>query len=343
MNIIKWNEFLCTLLKCHGFRFSKKRMKEFSLKDISTYRATFMGIAMIWVVLYHLKFEFKPLQLLVRYGYTGVDIFMFVSGFGLFFSLLGNPSIPRYMKRRFLRILPAYLIVGALLSWLWYHDDITTYFIRCTMIGYWLSEEIYFEWFMPSLCTLYLCFPVAYFKFLKPFKAVWFFGIVILFEFLSILYIVYPYTDNWHYLFIYRVPVFLYGVLTALFIDNKNFELLFKKIAIASAIIGLGLFGVGYVTHITPLNYYATSWFTPSLIILMCILAKNYTIIRFWGSKIGLLTLEIYLWHLLVLRLASSFSFRYEHHDLSTVILLFLSIILGWMLHSFLNIIIRIK
>ena len=301
-----------------------------------------MGISMIWVVLYHFKFEFKPFQLFVRYGYTGVDIFMFVSGFGLFFSLLRNPSIQRYLKRRFLRIMPAYFIVGAFLSWLWYHDDITIYFIRCTMIGYWFFEEMYFEWFIPSLCTLYLCFPVVYYKFLKPFKAVWFFSIVILFEFLSILYIVYPYTDNWHYLLIYRVPVFLFGVLTALFTENKYFDIVFKKIAIASAIIGLGLFCVGYVIH-SPLIYYATSWFTPSLIIIICVLAKHCKIIRAGGGKIGILTLEIYLWHLLLWRLASSFSFRIEHHDLSTVILLFLSIILGWMLHFFLNYLIKIK
>ena len=60
----------------------------FELKDISTYRAELMGWAIVWIMMLHFTFtQIKPFGFIAQYGFAGVEIFMFVSGFGLFFRL----------------------------------------------------------------------------------------------------------------------------------------------------------------------------------------------------------------------------------------------------------------
>ena len=55
---------------------------------LSKHRSAIMGFAIIWIMIAHLKvsFDFIPLQAIKKIGYGGVDIFLFLSGFGLYFS-----------------------------------------------------------------------------------------------------------------------------------------------------------------------------------------------------------------------------------------------------------------
>jgi len=62
--------------------------KLFTLKDISTYRSELMDWAILWIMMLHFTFtQIKPIGFIAQYGFEEVEIFMFVSGFGLFFSL----------------------------------------------------------------------------------------------------------------------------------------------------------------------------------------------------------------------------------------------------------------
>lgn len=68
-----------------------------------------MGVAMLSVLFYHMYCwpgENQHLSLF-RYGYIGVDIFLFLSGFGLCFSIEKN-SIRQFYLNRFRRIIPLY-------------------------------------------------------------------------------------------------------------------------------------------------------------------------------------------------------------------------------------------
>ena len=68
---------------------NKYRMKQiFELKDISNYRSELMGWAIVWVMMLHFSFnQIKPLGFIAQYGFAGVEIFMMVSGLGLYFAL----------------------------------------------------------------------------------------------------------------------------------------------------------------------------------------------------------------------------------------------------------------
>lgn len=102
------------------------------LSDISKYRSELMGWAIVWIMMLHFTFtQINPLGFLAQYGFAGVDIFMMVSGLGLFFSIDKNKSIGRYYKRRILRIFPTYYILGVFVSFFYLK---TLYFPICSVI-----------------------------------------------------------------------------------------------------------------------------------------------------------------------------------------------------------------
>lgn len=92
---------------------------------ISKYRSELMGIAIIWVILYHLiltqnsPYSFGFLDSILGNGYGGVDIFLYLSGFGLVRSwnkcLQQNHShaINLFYKRRILRLAPTYILYAS--------------------------------------------------------------------------------------------------------------------------------------------------------------------------------------------------------------------------------------
>ena len=69
--------------------------KEMSILDsICKWRSELMGIAIIWVAVFHsyLVFE-EPWMLLKNTGYAGVDIFLLLSGVGMYSSTCSISSI----------------------------------------------------------------------------------------------------------------------------------------------------------------------------------------------------------------------------------------------------------
>lgn len=73
---------------------SKKKTRVIlgSLSDInivSKYRSPLMGFAISWIIVYHYYLVIQPINLSVfpvRIGYGGVDIFLLLSGLGLYYS-----------------------------------------------------------------------------------------------------------------------------------------------------------------------------------------------------------------------------------------------------------------
>lgn len=71
-----------------------------------------MGLAMISVVFYHFQANTIILWPFNTFGYWGVDVFQFLSGFGCVFALKKYNSVVRFYFKRALRILPTCLLVG---------------------------------------------------------------------------------------------------------------------------------------------------------------------------------------------------------------------------------------
>ncbi|BCS84919.1 MULTISPECIES: acyltransferase family protein [Prevotella] len=140
------------------------KIKNIELANISRYRGELMGIAMIFIFLFHVALPRSNMFFgLRRIGNIGVDMFLFLSGIGLWFSWIKHPSLKRFFKRRYLRIYPAWLIIsclyyiphfhgGSLHAWIDLVGDITINW------DFWLHNELTF-WYIPAMMMLYLFAP----------------------------------------------------------------------------------------------------------------------------------------------------------------------------------------
>lgn len=146
-------------------------IKDIELANISRFRAQQMGFAMLIIILFHVALpRFDPFYGLRRMGNIGVDIFLFLSGVGLWFSWMKTPSFRHFLMRRYLRVYPAWLLIACLyyiprfhggdwFAWLDLVLDITINW------GFWLHDELTF-WYIPATMMLYLFAP-AYMELIR--------------------------------------------------------------------------------------------------------------------------------------------------------------------------------
>uniref|UniRef100_A0AB33JJV8 Acyltransferase 3 domain-containing protein n=1 Tax=Prevotella sp. GTC17262 TaxID=3236797 RepID=A0AB33JJV8_9BACT len=145
--------------------------KDIELSNISRFRGELMGAAMLFIILFHVSLPRWDMFFgLRRMGNVGVDMFLFLSGVGLWFSWARNPSVRHFMVRRFLRIYPAWLIAaslyyiprfhgGSVAAWIDLIGDITVNW------DFWLHDELTF-WYIPAIMMLYLFTP-AYMELIR--------------------------------------------------------------------------------------------------------------------------------------------------------------------------------
>ena len=125
-------------------------------------KVLFSGIAIFMILLYHQPDGGAIKGIYFYPGFMGVDIFLFFSGFGLCYSL-NKKSIKEFYKRRFVRILPLYIVLGLFAGILHYQDySIWDYFCNISSLSYWGLGGNKFEWYLSSLFILYLAFPLIY-------------------------------------------------------------------------------------------------------------------------------------------------------------------------------------
>ncbi|MDR3189819.1 MAG: acyltransferase family protein [Lactobacillaceae bacterium] len=139
---------------------------------LSKYRTQLMGLAMLWVMLYHFATYGSnntpaPFRQFVSLGFGGVDIFIFVSGIGMYSSLLKDSAVRSFFKKRFSRIMPNYYMVIILVTLfslfgLGIKFDWNIIINELLIFPYWFTG-IAFNWYIPAILTFYLISPL-YFK-----------------------------------------------------------------------------------------------------------------------------------------------------------------------------------
>lgn len=117
-----------------------------------------MGLAMIMVVFYHLK------TTVFYAGFMGVDIFLFLSAYGLCHSYK-KYNLSTFYKHRAKRIVPLFLLLGALANVIYlcfYHHGLSIWDMFCNMtsLNYWKLGGYIYEWYLCFLLILYLLFPI---------------------------------------------------------------------------------------------------------------------------------------------------------------------------------------
>ena len=90
---------------------------------ISQYRNALFGLSILLIMWFHggtfrgfshhpAIVAFLPTGGWIHYGSVGVDLFLFLSGMGLYFAMCKRPTLPHFYLKRLKRILIPYIIIG---------------------------------------------------------------------------------------------------------------------------------------------------------------------------------------------------------------------------------------
>lgn len=203
--------------------------KGISYTLLSQCRGELMGLAMLWIMLYH-AFYWTPQwewgRQVKELGFCGVDIFLLLSALGLAMSLgRRQEGYGAYLKRRLVRVLPLYFLVTGcygLALRLAGQVDLKTVAWTVSTLFYWFDKPHCFNWYIPALVGFYLIAPLAV-KLLS--KTRWP-GLVVAVSW-SLCFVVYHIREA-RGIFennggtVMRLPVFLLGLMLGLFIAGKK-------------------------------------------------------------------------------------------------------------------------
>lgn len=237
----------------------------FDTHNLSKYRNNLMGFAIIWVLLYHFHLSCPIFKEVSMVGYAGVDIFLFLSGFGLFYSLnkMKNYSFKVYFAHRIRRIFPTYIVVGFFLSMFILHDSFYLWLWKSTTLGFW-TNSIYYEWYVPSLVFCYLIFPLGYKLLIKNDK--YYLYCLFLAILLPLPFMITGKCGFWQYHLLYRLPLFFWGAFVAqrTIFSSPNWNRIYCIVSLSCLIIGI-IMGISLQGHFIQ---YAMTFATPALSIM---------------------------------------------------------------------------
>ena len=130
-----------------------------------------MGMAVMVVVYGHLLYyhsglmNYEDLNFTEWYTLGSVEMFIFISGFGIYQSLKRNRDAYTFYGRRLARLLPSYLPVMAVFSlfgMLFRDMRIGEALGNLTALGWWFQVPQQFNWYVPATLVLYLLSPLFF-------------------------------------------------------------------------------------------------------------------------------------------------------------------------------------
>lgn len=254
-------------------------------------RSMLMALAILWVIAFHFAMygnllRYPLVDFIAGQGYLGVDVFFFLSAYGLCFSF--NSNTPgEFYKRRFIKLYPVYLVFlaayllffskGLAISW-WK-------FLLLQVSGLSSFSSLEIEWFIPALTILYLTFPLLY----RLVEKVYGWGLAAC----SVLFLLsvaggYLLSGSVLCLFPLRFPIIILGIMTYLAMRDDNLRFL-CGIYVLAAVAGV------LCTGLSRINVSLSG----SLVVPLLLFGLGQTGLRAPDWKVmtfvGAHTLEIYL------------------------------------------------
>lgn len=289
-------------------------MKKYSYNLISRYRTQLMGLAMLWVLFYHMSItvHFPILSHLKQIGYGGVDIFLMLSGLGLYYSYQKSSNCLSFYKRRLQRIVPTYfpvVISYYLLLYVLNLAPLKALFYNATTLSFWFHTNYMFDWYIPSIIMLYLITPFILSILKKQTASLPKYLVIGIFTLVSLGLSLFIIHSKFNYLIIFtsRIPIFLIGILIGYWSEsNKAITSKHLLIHLVSLVIGLSLLFL-FINYFDQYLWRYGLWWWPFILITLplcvfsCLLLN---VMMYLHSKIlglltffGILSLEIYLFH----------------------------------------------
>ncbi|MEC4888432.1 MAG: acyltransferase [Nitrospira sp.] len=237
------------------------------LQKISRYRTEIMGMAILWVVLFHARIDFPsalflPVQFVKDLGYGAVDLFFFLSGFGLFCSWSKGCTVREFYTARLMRILPTYWIAVALYYGIEWFSNGTVSIVRVAAMATGLNFYLYndkFFWFVPAIVACYLLFPflVRWIRFNTGTRHLA--GNVLVALFATLLLSLAITATEFSYLLIFtlRLPVFVLGIYAGYVYVHQQDQPWFESAKVNGVI---GLSGIVCLSLVLSLTVPDTRW-----------------------------------------------------------------------------------
>lgn len=287
-----------------------------SFRLISQYRNSLMGFAILWIIVYHFYLVIQPIDqsvFPVRIGYGGVDIFLLLSGLGLYYSYtVGGVSLKRFYYKRLIRVLPAFWIVVIVYDIITHNIGVATIF-RMSTLGLWLPFVPYSYWYISAILVFYLFFPLYmhfYVKYKeKCLKVVFVLGVI-----LTSLYTIMNHSDNYRnevVFFLSRIPIFFIGVsLGRLSMENRRVSIKqMFRLAVGAIIAFVFLYYLFFIQddynrffiNNTALDNYPFILIAPFICLFLPGLFHFSSLITKIMSFLGGISLELYLIHLKII------------------------------------------
>lgn len=148
---------------------------------LSKYRSEIMGAACLWVMAFHNLCRwprvFRPLEMLCSHGNVGVDVFLLLSGIGLYYSYSKYSAeestihkLKDFYWKRIVRLLVPYVMLGAP-YYAWYSRDvgIGSFILNFSQINL-FRHGLTTSWYVPATFIFYLMFPLIYYFQQKEFS-----------------------------------------------------------------------------------------------------------------------------------------------------------------------------
>lgn len=281
-----------------------------TLKEVIKYRKIWMGFAILWIIFFHFGYKLPdPFSFIQSSGYSGVDIFFFASGIGCYLSYSRDKNPAAFLKRRFIKIMPTYLIF--IIIWCAYKVITDGMDFAAVLGNIFCVQDLTgksggFNWYFGAMWIFYLLTP--YFaavadKIKKPVGCVLFCALLVLFSF--------PFWNvNALIIIVTRLPVYFLGMYLAKYSQENDEKISIKFMVIATllSIISMAAFFVCYFRLHDKLWSYGLWWYpfiiiAPTICIYLSFISKLFEkntvgkIILKAFSFIGGYTFELFLVH----------------------------------------------
>lgn len=283
---------------------------------LSKHRNALMGFAILWIMVFHIP-ELSGIKLfdfIQSVGYGGVDIFLFLSGFGLYFAMSKyGKNLKIYYKKRFLRIIPEFwfvLVIVFLLNMNYTLDSFINLIWDASTLRYWIGKP-HPLWFISFIIVLYAIYPF-YFRLFKNH------GMKVPASFIClglVFLIVYAYIAVHFYdnrmvggltIFSFaRIPIFFIGSLFGYWakeeynytLRNKDKALCLICFLIAILCLGVSLkFAQDYLCTCS-LYFLPFIVITPVLCVVLAVCFEKFMYLDKIFAWIGTLSLELFMCH----------------------------------------------
>lgn len=325
--------------------------KGFQIQLLSKYRNVLMGIAIMGILFCHYgecrvlhDLPQNPASKILALGNSFVDVFLILSGIGLYYSYSKNYTVIQFYKRRFLRLMPAYFII-AFPYWLYKDVFIEGGSLKEVLYDFlfisFVSKGIQRFWFVFLIGILYLLFPFVY-KYYEKFKGknIMFLVLILIILICGIILKLFV-PDLFANIDIAfeRIPIFIIGVYFGIkckensyFMWQKIFALFGLTIAI-KYLSTIEMFGLLHDFF----NYYIVSLQGLCVVIILAALIEKCNGYKFLNpirdmfSNFGTVTLEAYLLHSAFKNLANYPS----NFIMYCIIVVILPIVFAYIIHFF--------